>query len=179
MNIEIKVDDITLDAIVGQGFGYDEDGDWSSTGEEKTVAHLVAAQIVDRLVKDDRWNSLRDKVMQIRTEEIRAAIRPAIDEAITRPIHKTNTYGERVGTVTTLAEVIADEARKQLGEPVDRYRSEKGSLLQQTVRAEVKRAFDTEIAETVKRARDLVTQEMGGQIAQQVTAAVTAGLAKR
>lgn len=179
MNIEIKVDDITLDTVVGQGFGYDEDGDSYPTGEQRTIAHLVADQIVDRLIKDDRWPSLRDKVMEIRTEEIRTAIRPAVDEAIARPIHKTNTYGERVGTVTTLAELIADEARKQLTAPADNFRRENGSLLQVAVRAEVKRAFDQEIAETVKKARDLVMQEMGGQIAQQVTAAAIAGLTKR
>ncbi|MFD9369621.1 hypothetical protein ACFWA6_18280 [Streptomyces sp. NPDC060020] len=178
MNIEINVADITLATVVAAGFRYDGDGE--EYPAEQTVGDLVAAQIVERLVQDDRWPSLRDRVTQIRNEEIRAAVRPAIDEALARPIHKTNGYGERVGTETkTLAEVIADEARRQLTEPADRYRSEKGSILQQTVRDEVKRAFTAEIAATVQKARDLVTKEMGDQIAQQVTAAVAAGLAKR
>ncbi|MFB7736244.1 hypothetical protein ACFC08_18025 [Streptomyces sp. NPDC056112] len=175
MNIEIKVDDITLSTVVADVVSFDEDGDTYTEGS-KTVADIVAAQIVERLVKDDQWPSLREQVMKIRTEEIRAAVRPTIDEALARPIYKTNGYGERTGQQSTLAEIIADEARKQLAEPVDRYRSEKGTVLQQAVRAEVKRAFETEIADAVKQARDLVTRELGAELTQKVTATVTAAL---
>ncbi|MFD7109098.1 hypothetical protein ACFWAF_02775 [Streptomyces microflavus] len=178
MNITVKVDEITLSTVVADTVAFDEDGDTYSTGQQ-TVAHLVAAQIVERLVKDARYPGLRDQVTEIRKEEIRAAVRPSIDEALARPIYKTNTYGERTGQETTLAELIADEARKQLTEPSDRYRSEKGSILQQTVRTEVQKAFQAEIADAVQKTRDLVIAEMGGDIAQQITKAVTAGLSKR
>ncbi|MET8081848.1 hypothetical protein [Streptomyces sp. NPDC005303] len=178
MNIEIKVDDITLSTVVADVVAFDEDGDAYTEGS-KTVADLVATQIVERLVKDNQWPSLREQVMEIRKEEIRAAVRPSIDEALARPIYKTNGYGERTGQETTLAEIITDEARKQLAEPVDRYRTEKGTVLQQAVRAEVKKAFETEIAEAVQAARDLVTQELGAELTEKVTATVTAALAKK
>ncbi|MGY4901121.1 hypothetical protein [Streptomyces sp. 900116325] len=178
MNITVQVDEITLSTVIADTVAFDEDGDAYPTGQQ-TVAHLVAAQIVERLVKEDRYPGLRDRVMEIRKEEIRAAVRPSIDEALARPIYKTNSYGERTGQETTLAELIAAEARKQLTEPADRYRSEKGSILQETVRAEVHKAFQAEIAETVQKARDLVTKQLGDDIAQQITKAVTAGLAKR
>ncbi|MEU1433975.1 hypothetical protein ABZ438_07740 [Streptomyces sp. NPDC005786] len=178
MNITVKVDEITLSTIVADTVAFDEDGDTYSTGQQ-TVAHLVAAQIAERLVKDDRYPGLRDQVMEIRKEEIRAAVRPSIDEALARPIYKTNTYGERTGQETTLAELVADEARKQLTEPADRYRNEKGSILQQAVRSEVQKAFQSEIAEAVQKTRDLVIAELGGDIAQQITKAVTVGLTKR
>ncbi|MFG3136051.1 hypothetical protein ACGFZA_07490 [Streptomyces sp. NPDC048211] len=178
MNITIQVEEITLNTVVADTVAFDEEGDAYSTGQQ-TVAHLVAAQIVERLVKDARYPGLRDQVTEIRKEEIRAAVRPSIDEALARPIYKTNTYGERTGQETTLAELIADEARKQLTEPSDRYRSEKGSILQQAVRAEVQKAFQSEIAEAVQKTRDLVIAELGGDIAQQITKAVTAGLTKR
>ena len=178
MNIEIKVDDITLNTVVADVVAYDEDGDPYTEGS-KTVADLVAEQIVARLVKDDQWPSLREHVTNIRKEEIRAAVRPSIDEALARPIYKTNGYGERTGAETTLAEIIADEARKQLAEPVDRYRTEKGTVLQQAVRAEVKKAFETEIADAVKAARELVTRELGAELTEKVTATVTAALAAK
>ncbi|EFE65844.1 predicted protein [Streptomyces viridosporus ATCC 14672] len=176
MNIEIKVDDITLSTIVADVVSFDEDGDTYTEGG-KTVADLVAEQIVARLVKDDQWPYLREKVMDIRNEEIRAAVRPSIDEALARPIYKTNSYGERInGAETTLAEIIADEARKQLSEPADRYHRENGSILQQAVRAEVKRAFESEIADAVKQARDMVAAELGDTVSAQIAAAVKAGL---
>lgn len=179
MNITIQVDAITLATVVADVMDYDEDGELISSGKERTVAELVAEQIVDRLVKDNQWPSLREHVTNIRKEEIRAAVRPSIDEALTRPIYKTNGYGERTGAETTLAELIADEARKQLAEPVDRYRSEKGTVLQQAVRTEVKKAFETEIADAVKQARDLVTSELGAELKEKVTGAVVTALAAK
>lgn len=178
MNINITVDDVTLETLVGEVVGFDEDGDTYTQGS-KTVADMVADCIVLKLVGDKRWPGLRDQVMEIRKEEIRAAVRPSIDEALARPIYKTNSYGERTGGQTTLSELIAEEARKQLTEPVDRYNRERGSLLEQAVRAEVKRAFQEEIADAVKQARDLVTKELGDTISEQIAVTVRQALAKR
>ncbi|MFD6531551.1 hypothetical protein [Streptomyces sp. NPDC060184] len=179
MNIEVQVDEITLSTIVGEIVSFDEDGEPYSDGGGKTVADLVAERIVTKLVQDERWPSLRDRITQIRDEEIRAAVRPAIDEAINRPIKKTNHYGEATGQETTLSEVIVEEARKIMTQPADRYRSEQGTVLQQTVRAEVKNAFDTQIVDAVKTARDLVSGQIGTIVSEQIQAAVRAGLAKR
>ena len=176
MNIEIKVDDITLSTVVGDVVDFDEDGDAVSTGRERTVADLVAAQIVNQVVRDARYPSLVDQVTRIRDEEIRAAVKPAIEQAINRPIRKTNYYGEATGEETTLTEVIVEEARKLLKEPADNYRREQGTVLQQTVRAEVKKAFEAEIADAVKQARDLVAAELGDTVSTQIAAAVKAGL---
>jgi hypothetical protein len=176
VNIEIKVDDVTLSTVVADVVDFDEDGDLVSSGKEKTVADLVAEQIVARLVRDDRYPRLRDKVTEIRDEEIRAAIRPAIVEAVTRPIKRTNGYGEPTGQETTLSEVIVDEARKFMKEPADKYRREDGTVLQKLVRDEVHRAFGAEIADAVKQARELVATQLGDKVSDQITAAVRAGL---
>lgn len=177
MNITIKIDEVTLDTAVAKVMAYDrDDEEMYATGEQATVGHLVAQQIVERLVKDDQWTSLRDQVMQIRKEEIRAAVRPAIEDALTKPLYKTNTYGERVGHETsTLREIISAEAQKQLAEPADRYhRSEKGTLLQEAVRAEVKRAFTTEITKAVQEtATTMIAEQLSGIVSKQVVAAVT------
>jgi hypothetical protein len=176
LNIEIKVDDITLSTVVGDVVDFDEDGDAVSTGRERTVADLVAAQIVNQVVRDARYPNLVDQVTRIRDEEIRAAVKPTIEQAINRPIRKTNYYGEATGEETTLTEVIVEEARKLLEEPADQYRREQGTVLQQAVRAEVKRAFEAEIADAVKQARDMVAAELGDTVSAQIAAAVKAGL---
>lgn len=176
MNIEIKVDDITLSTVVAEVMDYDEDGDLVPSGKERTVAELVAAQIVEQVVRDDRYPRLRDQVTAIRDEEIRAAIRPAIEQAVNRPIKKTNGYGEATGQETTLSEVIVDEARKYMKEPADKYRREAATVLQSLVRAEVDRVFKAEIADAVKQARDLVAGQIGAQVSEQIAGAVKAGL---
>lgn len=176
MNIEIKVDDITLSTVIAEVVDYDEDGDLVSSGKEKTVADLVADRIVERLVRDDRYPRLKDRVTEIRDEEIRAAIRPAIEQAVTRPIRKTNSWGEPTGQETTLSEVIVDEARKFMKEPADKYRREDGTVLQKLVRDEVHKAFATEIADAVKQAREMVATQLGDKVSDQITAAVRAGL---
>lgn len=176
MNIEIKIDDITLATVVADVMEYDEEGDLVSSGKERTVAELVAEQIVERVVRDDRYPRLKDRVTAIRDEEIRAAIKPAIEQAVNRPIKKTNTYGEATGQETTLSEVIVDEARKYMKEPADAYRREQGTVLQKLVRAEVQKAFETEIADAVKQARDMVANQLGDTVSAQIAAAVKAGL---
>jgi hypothetical protein len=179
LNIEVKVDKVTLATVVAEVVEFDEDGDAVSTGREHTVAHLVAEQIVKKVVQDARYPGLVDQVTRIRDEEIRAAVKPAIEQAIARPIKRTNPWGERNGEETTLTEVIVEEARNLLKEPADRYRRENGTVLQQAVRAAVREAFDKEIADAVKEARDLVAGQLGSTVATQIQDAVTAGLKAR
>jgi hypothetical protein len=180
MQITVQVDEVTLTTVIGdivEYDEYDEDGDASVTGH-KTVADLVATQIVDRLIKDaDRWPSLRERVTQIRDEVIRERVTPSVEAALTRPIRKTNRYGEPTGAETTLSELIVDEARKVLTEPADKYRSEKGSVLQHAIRTEVKAAFDAEIAAAVKKAREDVIAEFRAAAQEQIAAAAIAVLA--
>lgn len=176
MNITVNVDEVTLDTVVAKVFGYDEDGDTYETGE-RTIAELVVEKLVAKLVADDRYPRLRDQVAEIRKEEIRKAVRPTIEEALARPIYKTNGYGERTGGETTLFELIAEEARKAITEPIDRYGRDKGTFLSNAVREEVQRAFKEEIANAAQQARDAVTKEIGEQIGTQVTDAVRKGIA--
>lgn len=176
MNIEIKIDEITLATVVADVVDFDEDGDPVSAGKERTVADLVAAQIAKQVTADRRYPALLDRVTSIRDEEIRAAIRPAIEQAVARPIKKTNHYGEATGGETTLTEVIVSTAREYLKEPVDKYSRDKGTVLTAAVRTAVRQAFEAEIADAVKQARDLVAGEIGTAVAAQIETAVKAGL---
>ena len=175
MNITVKVEDVTLDTVVAEVFGYDsETGDPYAIGN-KTIADLIAGQITDRLVKDsDRWQKLTRKVAEIRNEVIREQVTPAVEEALNGPIHKTNSYGEAVhGQATTLRELIADEARKALTAPADphSYR-DNTTILQKVVRDEVKAALAEQITQTVKEVREQFAGEIGKQVASAVTAAM-------
>jgi hypothetical protein len=173
MNITVKVDDVALDTIVAEVFGYDDEGETYQLGN-KTLADLVAGQITDRLVKDPGWAKLAAKVTGIRDEVIRERVTPAVEEALHGPICKTNHYGEPVhGQTTTLRELIAEEAARALTAPVNRdsYR-DNITLIQKTVRDEVQKAFAEEIAAAVKQARASVAGEIGNQVAAAVTNAM-------
>jgi hypothetical protein len=176
LNIKIQVDEISLSTAVAEVVGIDEDGDPYPSGE-RTVGDLVAKEIVDRIIanRDSHWQTLRERVRDIRAELIREAVQPAIEEAVARPIVKTNSYGEPVGESTTLRELIVEEARKICREPADKYRREQGSILTKLVADEVRKALDAEIKDAVKQAREQVSTEIGSLVA----ASVQSGLKAR
>lgn len=176
MNITVKVDEVSLETVVAEVVAFDEDGDPYPRGE-KTMADIVGGQIVQRVISDrDAYPPFRNRVLEIRDEEIREAVRPMITEALTRPIKQTNRYGEETSQETTLSEIIVEEARKLLNSNAgDSYNRDTRTVVQKMVADEVTKALGAEIKDAVKQARDAVSIDIG----QQVAAAVTAGLRVR
>jgi len=167
MNINVTVDEVTLDSIVREASEY---------GGGKTIGDEVARLALEQLRSDrDGWNTLSRRVYEIRDEEIRDAVRPLITEALTRPFRKTNLYNEPVGDETTLSALIAVEARSMFTKQADSYDRSGQTVIGKIVAEAVQKAFAKEIAEEVKKARELVA----GQIGAQVAAAVAEGMRKR
>lgn len=177
MNIEIKIDQVTLDTVVGEIVRYDEDGDAEVVGSA-TVADKVAAIIAREAIKSPSWEPLRERVTNLRNEMIREAVKPLIREALERPIRRTNSYGERVGAETTLSEIIMDEAKRVFTEVKDSYTSRK-PFIAEVVSAEVKKAFQADIQEQVKKARQAVAQELGATLSEAVIKTALEGLKAR
>jgi hypothetical protein len=179
MNITVKIDEISLSTVVDEVLVYEADDDDfgrepAGTVNTRTVGHLVAEMIMDRIVKDDRYPSLVKRVTAIRNEEIREAVRPAIEEAVNGPVRQTNSYGEPTGATTTLRELIAAEASKFINSPVDAYNRDRGTHLSKLVREQVQEAFAAEVKAAVQQARTSVADEIGQQVANAVTNAMKA-----
>lgn len=174
MNIEVKIDQVTLDTVIGEVVRYDEDGDAYPAGNV-TVADKVAKILAAEAVKSPSWEPLRDRVTNVRNEMIREAVKPLIREALERPIRRSNAYGERTGTETTLSEIIMDEAKKVFTEVKDSYRSNK-SFIAEVVATEVKKAFQADIQEQVAKARKAVVDQMGANLTEAVVKAAIAGM---
>ena len=177
MNISVSIDEVSLATAVNDVLGCDEiSGELISTGEQVTIADLVAAQIVERVTGDQGWGDLSRKVREIRAEVIREAVRPQIEQAIAAPVTLTNAYGEPNGRTTTLRELIIDEARKALNAPADpsSYGRDRKTLVQKIVAEQVHEAFAAEIADAVKQARTDVAAEIGQHVASAVQAAMKA-----
>lgn len=174
MNITINVDEVSLSTAVAEIIQWDEEGDQYAKGEQ-TVADLVAAQIVAKLVGDRSWPSLREQLLEVRKDVLREALTPVIEEAMTSVFQKTNGYGEPAGPKVTMREVIADEVKRLMTQPADSYNRDRGTVLEVTVRKEVESALGAEIRNAVKQAREQVSAEIG----QMVAASVQAGLKAR
>lgn len=171
MNITVNVDEVTLATVVEEVVGYDPENDTEVTSSG-TMAQLVAAQLVDRITKDDRWPMLRDQVIDIRREVITAAVIPMIEEAVKKQYQRTDSWGDPTGEPTTLRDTILKEANKLLTRPTDSYNRGEGNMIQKIVREEVKTAFTKEIQDAVKAARKQVATEIGAHVAQAVETAM-------
>lgn len=177
MDITVSVDKIDLADYIGAH--YDEDGDRVPAG---TLADVIARQLVERFAKSDLYGDLVQRVRTIRDEEIRAALAPLLAEALAKPIHPTNQWGEKTGAETTLSEVIVAEARKWMNAKADTsYGSRDSSVtnLQKMIRDEVRAGFEGEIKAMVTEARDAVSKQIGETVAVAVQSAVTEGLRAR
>lgn len=167
MNITVQVDGVTLDSVIRPPTEY-SDG--------ITIGTEVARQLVNTIIQDrDVWPHFRDRVTEIRDEEIRAQVTPLIADALGKTLQKTNAYGEPAGGTTTLSEVIVAEAKRLLTQPKDSYSRSGRTVLQDMVAEEVKQALGAEIADAVKQARELVS----GQVGEMVAAAVADAMRKR
>lgn len=169
MDITVNVENVKVTDVIRR----DRDGDGDTVGE------MVVTELVARFARSDEYGVLKQRVTVIRDEEIRKLLIPSITEAIEGGVQRTNTWGEKYGAPVSLRELVMDEAKKILNQPSDSYSRNKGTVLEQTVRAQVKAAFEAEVAQAVKDVREAVAAEFGSTVAEAVTAAVRQAMAKR
>lgn len=160
MKIELELD---LDKHLAQHYGYDEEGEpvQQPTTLEDIVIGMVAQQVRATLITDDTKRHLNDRVRGIRDEEVRAAIRPLIEEALTRSIQPTDIYGNPKGEATTLAEVITKEAKTALTVPKEHgYGKPKRTLIQEIIADAVNTQFRRELDEAITEGKKAVAKAL-------------------
>ncbi|SRR6266851_4750600 len=140
----------------------------------ETIGDAVVRVLANRFA-DNRalWPPLMQRVTELRDKEITQQIAPLIAEAIGASFTKTNAFGESTGETSTLREVIVAEVARTVTKPVSSGYSE--TLLQKIVREEVAKTFTNVVRNEVAKARDLVGDRIGAEIA----SAVKAGLRTR
>lgn len=161
MNINVTVDGgIDLSTELGEEIRHydDETGEYETRG--KTLGDLVAEKLVASLIKSDEWPGLKQKVLDIREDEIRNAIRPTVEKALVSDVRKTNSYGEPTGPAKPMRELIVEQVSVVLRGKSDRYSTSApllDTVMDRTVRAlltkELKEAFDSEKAKVVAAVR--------------------------
>jgi hypothetical protein len=170
LNIEVNVIDVDLNTVLVPGY---EDS------APTTLADKVVDQLVREALKEDGWKPLVRRVQEIRDEEIRKLVLPAITEAFEKPVQKTNTWGEPTGEPLTLREVVVEEARKILnGTKSDSFRGDE-PLGRQLINQMVLKELRAELTDAIKTEREKVVTAVREQAAQLITEAVTKGVTGR
>lgn len=185
MEITVNVAGVDLNTVVGEKRGQytGEYGEYEM--EHETIADLVAAQYLARALSDEAgrglYRGLAKRVGAIRDEEIRALLTPILTEALTGPIHKTNSYGEPVaGQATTLRELIGEEARTVLAGKTDgRNFGNNVKSLRTIVRDEVTAALRAELEPIVKDEKAKVVAAVKAEAGNVIADAVKRGLSAR
>ena len=175
MNITVNVDSVDLTSVVGDVRRYDEDSD-SYHLEGQTLADLVVEKIAKRVQESDAYPGLKNRVAEIRVEEIRARVAAEVEAVMADPVRQTNHYGEPTGTTTTMRELILAEAKKFLSQPVDAYSRDKGTVLQAWLRQEVEKTIKTELAAVLADEKAKVVAAVRAQASTLIAEAVKRGL---
>ena len=150
---------ITLDLdalIIGQRYGGEDGGEPITfmEGVTEEVARLVFSTLKSGAMSDT-YQQLTRRAAEIRDEEIRAMIRPAIIEAIDATMQPTDAYGNPKCEAQTLHEIIVEQAKKAITtKDSDSYSRNKGlNMVQQFIASEIRTALDKELKATMDQAK--------------------------
>jgi hypothetical protein len=152
---------LDLDALI-VGFRHvDDEGDGVGAvtfveAVVEEVAHMVLSSIKNDVTTKSLYPTLRERAVAIRNEEIRAAIKPAIEQAITATLQPTDHYGNPKGESKTTHELIVEHATKVLtAKDSDHYSRTKGlNLVEQFIATEVKAALEQAKADVLRAVKD-------------------------
>jgi hypothetical protein len=178
INVDVTVEDLDLTSKIGTRQVWDGD---EGHEEPITLADAVVAKLVAQAAEQPDYRTLKKRVAEIRDEEIRAAIAPAIAKAWEAPIVKTNQWGEPTGQPTTLRDLVVDEAKKVLSGWTDRSGSwprESAPLAQLLVHKMVETELRKELSEVIKEEREKVVAAVRAQAADLIAEAVAKGVGR-
>lgn len=176
MNIDVTVSNVDLTSVVGQHREHDGEGGYYEA--PMTLAHAVAKQIAEDLKRDASYPSLRERVRQIREDEIRAQLRPIIEAALEAPVQKTNSYGAPTGDLVSLTELVIKEVQAYLKRPTDSYDRNRGTVVQKFIREAVDSAIKKELADAIADEKAKVVAAVRAKAAELIAQAVREGVGR-
>lgn len=166
---------IDLDEHLRGQTHYDADGETYSepTTLEDVVLAEVVRTVVAKLVTDDLYRGLRQKVLEIRDEVIREAVTPLVTEAIEASVQPTDHYGEPKGEPTTLRAIIVKNAQDYLSKPSGGdYNRKALAPVQAFIAAEVASTVTKELREALDAGKAEVKQALQEQGAKLIAEAI-------
>lgn len=167
MEIKIEVSELTMDSVIGEVLGQDDEtGDTYPVGSV-TLRELVAEKIVDRLVQDrEVWPKLHELVTQVRKEIITAKVEPQVIAALENPIQRTNDYGDPKGDPITMRDLIISTTQSLLNKPAkgSDYRNPR-TWFQDVINTRVDAVIRADITAMAQQMKEGVKQALNAQLA--------------
>jgi predicted RNA binding protein with dsRBD fold (UPF0201 family) len=147
---------------------------WVGGEDGKTFADYIAGLAATNLLREEpeSKSAFRQRVSAITDEEIRDAIRPAIVEALTGAVQKTDAWGEPKGEPKTLREQIVEGATAALNVKREHAYNRRETLVEYIVREEIERAIRKELSAEMDKAKKQVTDAIKEQGAEVLAEAV-------
>lgn len=176
MQINVTVEGVDLTSVIGEHAEYDSDGEYIG-GNGVTIADKVAQHLARDLMKDDSYRTLKQRVMDLRDEEIRAQLKPIVEAAITGSIQRTNSYGHPVGEPTTLHDIILAEVNTYLTANVGgSYNKPTTTRIKSFVAEAVETVIRKEMATVIAEEKAAVVAVVRSKTAELLAEAVKQGL---
>ena len=174
MKIIANVEGLDLSTVVDHAYDHDAGGEMPVT-----LADKVAAGLIRKFVKSDLYRGLKERVLEVRDEEIRTLIIPMITKAVEASFHRTNTWGEKVSETTTMRTVIMDEVKKVLEGLHGNSYGRNETLGRQLIREMVEKELRSQLSAAIKEEREKVIAAVRTQAADLIAEAVTKGIGGR
>lgn len=172
-----------LDQVGWNDYERDIDGDPVQTTRPANLRNGLATEVA-RILAGHLLGDMRSVVRDAVTEEARAQVAPIIDEVMTTGFRKTNSYGEAVGEMITVRELVIEQVKHQLERKVTRngntatgYDRDARTYIQHVaheaanaaLNGELKAATTAAVDEVQAKVKDLVADQLGAQITRAVS----------
>lgn len=131
------------------------------------IGERVAQMLLARFESDAR-KAAKARIDALIQERMVAIV----DEALNGEVQRTNEWGEKVGTPTTVRALAVKTANEWLNEPADRYNRDKGTRGQKYIAEAVDRALKEDLDGALKAARAEITQRLRDKAAEAIAATV-------
>lgn len=179
VTLEVSVDDLSLNTVVGEHRAYvmggeDWDGYWET--QPATVLDLVVDRLVVEVMRD---GGLKAAVEKIRNEVVKEVVTKTVTEAMHEEFTPMTAYGEKAGEKTTLRGVIVQLAERALTLRVKRdgySSSPQETLAEQVIRQMVDGVFVKELQSAAQAEKSKVVAAMREQGAALIAKMLEAGL---
>lgn len=171
MNINVDVSDVNLASVVHEGDDY---------RSRQTLGDVVADRMVENLLRQSDYQPLRQRVLDIQNEEIRAQLAPIIAEAIAAPVQKTTHYGDPVGEPKPLREIVIEEAKAWMSAAADprSYDRTKPTKAQKLVADAVDASMRKELAAAIAAEKEKVVAAVRAKAGELIAEAVKQGIGR-
>jgi len=177
MNITVNVEAVDINSEFGDRYTYDED----EQRVPMTLGDVIAERTAQVFAKDDSYSGLRGRIRDMRVEEMRARVVAELDAAFTRPVQKTNEWGEPAGGPSTLRSEIVKLAERALAVPRPGYSSSdprSTSAVQQFLTREIEEAIKKELGAAIADEKAKLVAAVRAKAAELLAQAVKEGIGR-